>query len=88
MRFDAMLEQGALDEVRALMALGLPGDMPILRAHGAPELAAYLRGEMTLDVAVAKGQQNTRNYAKRQMTWIRHQMGGAVVLAAGDVPAV
>lgn len=77
-RFEAMMAQGALDEVRALMGLGLSVELPIMRAHGVPELMAYMRGEMSLEAAVAKGQQNTRNYAKRQMTWLRNQLADAV----------
>jgi len=51
-------------------------------------LMAYLRGEMPLEAAVAKGQQNTRNYAKRQMTWLRNQLSEAVeVRDAGQVLA-
>ena len=79
-RFVAMMAQGALEEVRALMALDLPESNPITRAHGVPELAAYLRGDMALQAAISKAQQNTRNYAKRQQTWIRNQMGGAVAV--------
>ena len=73
-RFEAMMRSGALDEVQALMALELLADMPILRAHGVPELMAYIRGEMSREAAIAKAQQNTRNYAKRQMTWLRTQL--------------
>lgn len=80
-RFEAMLEAGALAEVEALMALGLPPETPILRAHGVPELAAYLRGEMPREEAIRKGQQNTRNYAKRQMTWLRNQLPDATPLS-------
>ncbi len=79
-RFEIMLEKGALEEVRALLAMALPADTPILRAHGVPELAAYLRGEMPLADAIAKGQQNTRNYAKRQLTWIRNQLPEATLV--------
>ena len=85
-RFDIMMANGALDEVRALVAKELPADLPILRAHGVPELALYLKGEMTLADAVAKGQQNTRNYAKRQMTWIRNQMADATAIRGGQLP--
>lgn len=74
LRFEKMMEQGGLDEVRDLLTLNLPEDTPILRAHGVPELRNYLNGEMSLADAIAKGQQNTRNYAKRQMTWIRNQL--------------
>ncbi|PZP86345.1 MAG: tRNA (adenosine(37)-N6)-dimethylallyltransferase MiaA [Azospirillum brasilense] len=87
-RFEQMMLQGALDEVRALMALELPADTPVLRAHGAPELAAYLQGSMTREDAVAKAQQNTRNYAKRQMTWLRHQAADAQALSPTDHPAI
>ena len=83
-RFAAMLEHGALDEVRALMALHLPADMPILRAVGVPELMAYLNGAMTYDAAIDKAKQHTRNYAKRQLTWIRHQLPEAVPVSAAD----
>lgn len=79
-RFEGMMAAGALEEVRALMALALDPELPILRAHGVPELMAHLRGEMTLDDATTKAQQNTRNYAKRQMTWLRNQWQGAAVV--------
>jgi len=87
-RFDLMMQHGALDEVRTLMALNLPADTPVLRAHGAPELAAYLQATMTREDAVAKAQQNTRNYAKRQMTWLRHQASDAQVLSPTDHPII
>lgn len=83
-RFSAMLQQGALEEVRALYARGLPADTPILRAHGAPELAEHLAGRMELAEAVAKAQQNTRNYAKRQMTWLRHQAPESQAITADN----
>lgn len=82
-RFDLMMQQGALEEVKALLARDVPAGHPILRAHGVPELAAYLRGEMARADAVAKAQQNTRNYAKRQQTWLRNQLGHATALAGG-----
>jgi tRNA dimethylallyltransferase len=72
-RFVAMMAAGAVDEVRALLARGLPDDRPVLKAVGVPPLAAYLAGQSTLDAAVAKAQQDTRNYAKRQMTWFANQ---------------
>ncbi len=73
-RFTAMLDAGALEEVRALMALNLSPDLPALRAVGVPELIKHLKGEWTLDKAIDKAQQATRNYAKRQLTWFRHQL--------------
>lgn len=74
LRFDRMIEAGALDEARAMAALALDPTLPAMRAVGAPELFAHLRGEMTLDEAAAAAKQATRNYAKRQMTWMRNQM--------------
>jgi tRNA dimethylallyltransferase len=73
-RFLAMMDQGALDEVRALGERNLDPMLPAMRAHGVPGLLAHLRGEIPLDEAVAKGQGDTRRYAKRQFTWFRHQL--------------
>lgn len=73
-RFAAMVAAGALDEVRALAARGLPPDLPAMKGVGVRELLAHLRGELTLDEAIAAGQMATRRYAKRQMTWFRHQL--------------
>jgi tRNA dimethylallyltransferase len=73
-RFLAMMEQGALDEVRALGERGLDPMLPAMRAHGVPGLLAHLRGEISLDEAIARGQGDTRRYAKRQFTWFRHQL--------------
>lgn len=73
-RFDAMMAQGALEEVVALAARNLDPALPAMRAHGVPGLIAYLRGEMSLDDAIAKGKIDTRHYSKRQFTWFRHQL--------------
>jgi tRNA dimethylallyltransferase len=73
-RFDAMIGAGALEEVRALIALGLDPGLPAMRAHGVRELGAYLAGASCLDEAVAKAKTETRRYAKRQMTWARRFM--------------
>jgi len=72
-RFDAMLAAGALDEVRALLALGLDPSLPIMRAQGVPELAAYLRGERTLQDARGRAVLATGQYTKRQATWFRNR---------------
>lgn len=73
LRFEAMLEEGAIAEVEALLARGLDPDLPVMRAIGVPEIAAYLAGEIDAETMVAAGQQATRNYAKRQFTWFRRQ---------------
>jgi len=71
-RFAAMLDAGALEEVRALLALGLDPALPAMRAHGVPELAAHLRGELTLEAAARRAELVTGQYTKRQATWFRH----------------
>ena len=75
-RFAKMLQAGALEEVRALLALNLPVNRGIMKAHGMPHLAAHLNGEIGLDEAAALSCQDTRNYAKRQMIWARKFMSG------------
>lgn len=73
-RFDAMLRDGALDEVRAELP-HWDAAHPSARAIGAPELVAHLRGDMALEAAVAAAKLSSRQYAKRQRTWFRSRMG-------------
>ena len=72
-RLAIMVEQGALDEVRAVESRGLDPALPALKAVGYREFAAHLRGETTLDQALDAARQETRRYAKRQLTWFRNQ---------------
>ena len=72
-RFAAMLDSGAIAEVEALLERGLDPDLPVMRAIGVPEIAAWLAGEIEAEEVVAAGSQATRNYAKRQFTWFRRQ---------------
>ena len=72
-RFAAMLSAGALDEISALLALGLDPSLPAMRAHGVPELTAHLRGALTLDAAARRAELVTTQYTKRQATWFRHR---------------
>lgn len=73
-RFAVMMESGAIAEVQALLARRLDPDLPAMRAIGVREIAAFIRDECTFDQALAAAQQATRNYAKRQFTWLRHQL--------------
>ncbi len=73
-RFDAMMQQGAMEEVAALP--DLPAAQPIMKAIGVPELLAHLRGEITQAEAVVLAKTATRQYIKRQLTWWRGQMQG------------
>ena len=72
-RFALMVEHGAVDEVRSLLARGFDPDLPVMRAIGVRELAAWLNGDVTRDDAIAASRQATRRYAKRQYTWFAHQ---------------
>jgi tRNA dimethylallyltransferase len=72
-RFAHMIELGAVAEAEALIARKLNPNLPVMRAIGVRELSDYLRGQSSLDQAIAAGQQATRRYAKRQYTWFAHQ---------------
>ena len=76
-RFAQMWQAGAIEEVRALLARRLDADLPVMRAIGVREVAAFLAGALDATTAIAAGQQATRNYAKRQYTWLRHQTPAA-----------
>ncbi len=71
LRVGQMLEQGLLDEVRALLARGIPATATAMQAIGYKELTGALRGEESVDEAVRLICQRSRNYAKRQLTWFR-----------------
>ena len=72
-RFAAMLNGGAVEEVQHLLARRLDPALPVMRAIGVPEIAAWLHGNITRDEAQSHGALATRRYAKRQYTWFRHQ---------------
>lgn len=74
-RFDAMVEGGALDEAKALAELNLDPALPAMKAIGVRELQAVLAGQLPLPAAIERAKAATRQYAKRQMTWFRHQLG-------------
>jgi tRNA dimethylallyltransferase len=79
-RFDAMLKGNVLAEVRSIFDRQPDPTWPGLKAHGAPELFRYFRGELELAEARRVAIDHTRQYAKRQMTWFRHQMTPDVVI--------
>jgi tRNA dimethylallyltransferase len=72
-RFARMFEHGAIAEVEALLARKLDPSLPVMRAIGVREIAAYLHGDVSREETIAAGQQATRRYAKRQYTWFAHQ---------------
>ena len=69
-----MLAAGALEEVRRLVSLELSQELPIMRALGVAPLAAHLSGQLSLEEAAAVTKAETRQYAKRQMTWLKRNM--------------
>ncbi|HEX3708405.1 MAG TPA: tRNA (adenosine(37)-N6)-dimethylallyltransferase MiaA [Pseudolabrys sp.] len=86
-RFAAMLDAGALDEVRALAARGLDPLLPAMKAHGVPWLIRHLNGAIALDEAAAGAIMDTRRYAKRQVTWFRNQMKDWPAVTSDGAPA-
>lgn len=72
-RFEHMLESGALDEVGALLARGLNPGLPVMKALGVPQIIEHLQGDISLEEVVRQGAQDTRRFAKRQMTWFRNR---------------
>ena len=74
-RFAGMMQSGAVDEVKALLALALPADSTAMKAIGVSQIAEMLDGRMSEADVIEKAAAATRQYAKRQMTWFRNQMG-------------
>ncbi len=72
-RFDIMVNNGALDEVKALLTKNLSDDLPAMRALGVQELKLYLENKCTLDEAIELAKLHTRQYAKRQTTWFNNR---------------
>jgi len=73
-RFDLMMREGAVEEVKALLALRLSDRLPAMKAIGVREIGAALAGEITFEEASQRAKAATRQYAKRQMTWFRNQL--------------
>ena len=86
-RVDRMFERGLLEEVRGLLARGVPETAPPFRALGYSHVLRYLRGGIGRDEAAALTKTDTRHYAKRQMTWFR-KMAGIVWFSPEDGPAL
>ena len=64
-----MIKSGAIEEIENLLKLNYNKDLPIMRAHGVPEISAYLKNKITLEDCIKKIQLVTRHYVKRQNTW-------------------
>jgi tRNA dimethylallyltransferase len=81
-------ESGLVDEVKRVLASGVPENTNALGAHGYRRVCEYLRGERTLESAIEKTQQDVRNYAKRQLTWFRGEAGTRWLNGFGNEPGV
>jgi tRNA dimethylallyltransferase len=86
-RVDAMLESGLVAEVRTLMAHGYDEEAPGMNATGYIELVPHVRGERKLDEAAALIKTATRKYARRQLTWLRHQLPPGAAWLDATAPA-
>ena len=75
MRFDKMVEEGALQEIETLLDKNFAPTVPVMKAIGVPQLSAHLNGEIPLDEAIEKSKAATRQYAKRQSTWFNNSFG-------------
>lgn len=74
LRFDKMIEAGALDEIRFLYSLNLDAKLPAMKALGVPELMEYVKGNCLLETAIENAKLHTRQYAKRQRTWFKNKL--------------
>lgn len=74
-----MIDTGLVQEVERLLDAGYDADDPGMSATGYIELIPYLRGQRSLEDAIRDIQRNTRRYARRQLTWLRHQLPGDAI---------
>lgn len=87
-RCRAMFEGGLLDEVQQILDRGFSPSVKPFESHGYRQALQLLRGELTLEQAIEQAQRNTRRYAKRQMTWFRHESSVEWIPGFGDDPDV
>jgi tRNA dimethylallyltransferase len=85
-RVGRMVERGLVDEVRGLLDAGYTDDAPGMTGTGYREIAAFLRGEATLEEAMDEIRRQTRRYARRQVTWFRHQLPESAVRIDATLP--
>jgi tRNA dimethylallyltransferase len=87
-RCEAMFSSGLIEEVSHILSLGFPASTKPFESHGYKQALQLLSGELNLDNAVFYARRNTRNYAKRQLTWFRREAGLIWLEGFGDSPSV
>ncbi len=83
-RVDLMVEQGLFEEVEKLMQLGYKENLTSMQGIGYKEIIQYFNGEITKDEAIELVKQNSRRYAKKQMTWFTHQVTEGINVCVDD----
>lgn len=79
-RLDKMVfELGVIKEIETLVKRNLPEDLPAMKALGVPELSQFVRGETSLEEAIDLAKLHTRQYAKRQRTWLKNKLAADIV---------
>lgn len=78
-RLDKMVDAGALDEIAELLKRGVDETLPAMKALGVPELSLAVKGEMLLSEAIELAKLHTRQYAKRQRTWLKNKLPAEVI---------
>jgi tRNA dimethylallyltransferase len=85
-RVSGMVDRGLVDEVRRLLAAGHTTESPGMSGTGYREIARHLAGEVELEEAMEEVRHNTRKYARRQLTWFRHQMPESAIRVDATEP--
>ncbi len=83
-----MFENGLVEEVRGILALGFAAECKPFESHGYKQALQHIRGELNLREAIFYAQRNTRNYAKRQITWFRREQDLVWLKDFGDASAI
>lgn len=80
LRLDKMVnELGVLAEIERLLTKGTDENMPAMKALGVPELSLFIKGQLSLDEALSLAKIHTRQYAKRQRTWLKNKMPADII---------
>jgi tRNA dimethylallyltransferase len=87
-RCAAMFEQGLVEEVRHILALGYPAESKPFESHGYKQALQLVCGQLNLREALFYAQRGTRQYAKRQLTWFRRELDLVSLKGFADTPGI